>query len=365
MFRRKDKILIVCDDITRPTPTKIIISIIIERLHQVGISDNQIEILFALGTHRPMTDKEMRVKVGDNIFESISCHNHNAYDKNELEYYGNSREGIPVWLNRRLKEANYVIGIGDIVPHPIAGFSGGAKILYPGIAGEETIGGFHVSFGLDPDNHYGSFSAPSRESIHELAAVAGLDFLVNTIINEDAEIVEIFAGNYLDVYKQGIEVARKVYGVPTKKLYDIVIASSFPAWLEFWQGGKGIYAAATLAKPNAEIILATACPEGIARTHPDFGPSIGEDPNKVVKKLRERTYIDAIGAAIAVKLGRLRPIYHISLVSQGLTQEDTDLMGFSWYPDIQIALQDALRRKGNPKEIGIIPYGGHTFCYIE
>jgi lactate racemase len=360
-----DNILIVCDDITRPTPTKKILPILLEVLNRAGISDRQIEILFALGTHRPMTDEEMQNKVGNNIFKRLACHNHNAFDKNELENYGNSREGIPVWLNRRLKKANYVIGIGDIVPHPIAGFSGGAKILYPGVAGEETIEGFHVSFGLDPQNHYGSFSAPSRESIHELAAVAGLDFLINTIIDEDAQIVDIFAGNYLDVYMQGMKVAQQVYGVPTKRLYDIVIASSYPAWLEFWQGGKGIYAAVTLANPDAEIILASACPEGIAQTHPDFGPSIGTDPSVVVKGLKQGTFEDPIGAAIAVKLGRIRSLYNISLISQGLTREDTNQMGFHWHHDIHAALNDALRRKGYPKEIGIIPYGGHTYCYVE
>lgn len=360
-----DNILIVCDDITRPTPAKVILPILIEVLHRAGVLDHQIQILFALGTHRPMTMDEMKNKVGDDIVERIACYNHNAFDKNELEYYGNSREGIPVWLNQRLRKADYVIGVGDIVPHPIAGFSGGAKILYPGIAGEETIEGFHVSFGLDPQNHYGSFSAPSRNSIHELASIAGLDFLVNTIINEDAQIINVFAGNYLEVYKQGIKVAQEVYGVSTKKLYDIVIASSYPAWLEFWQGGKGIYAAVTLAKPGAEIILASACPEGIARTHPDFGPSIGANPSEVIQRLKDRTFKDSIGAAIAVKLGRLRSLYNFDIISEGLTREETTQMGFTWYNNIDSALKDALRRKGNPNEIGILPFGGHTYCFLE
>jgi hypothetical protein len=87
----------------------------------------------------------------------------NAFDKTQLRYFGKSNEGIEVWLNRRLEDASFIIGIGNLVPHPISGYAGGAKILYPGVAGEETIAGFHVSFGLDPENRYGS-TAPARTS---------------------------------------------------------------------------------------------------------------------------------------------------------------------------------------------------------
>ncbi len=359
-----DKVLIVCDDLTRPTPTKIIIHSILQRLSLAKVPDNDIEILFALGTHRPMTRDEMISKVGEQIYKRIVCHNHNCFDERELSFFGHSDEGIPVWLNKRLKEASFIIGVGDIVPHPIAGFSGGAKILYPGVAGEKTIAGFHVSFGLDPLNHYGSLTAPARVSINHLAEVAGLNFLINTVLGHNSQMVAALAGDYRAVYERGVEISREVYGVPTGGLYKAVVVSSYPAWIELWQGAKGIYAGATLASPGGEIILASACPEGPARTHPDFATCIGLPPKQVAAGLSKGDFKDAIGAAIAVKVSRLRERYQISLVSDGLSQEEVELMGFHRYTSIEEALDGAFSRSGPQKEIGVIPYGGHTYCYL-
>jgi len=359
-----DRILIICDDLTRPTPAGQLIPAVLDRLNRAGVPDGDVDVLFALGTHRPMTEDEMRKKVGDQVFRRVTCHNHNAFDKAELYNFGKSEEGIDVWLNKRVKEATFVIGIGNLVPHPIAGYAGGAKILYPGVAGEETIAGFHVSFGLDPKNHYGSTSAPARTSIHRLADVAGLDFLVNTVLSDGGQVCAVLAGDHKAVLEPGIAAAREIYGVPVPHLYDVVLVSSYPAWLEFWQGGKGIYAGATLAKPGGEIILASACPEGAARTHPDYAPCIGIEPEEVADRLARGEFDDAIGAAIAVKVARLRERYHISLVSDGMSQDEIELMGFDRCESVEAAISAAFSRRGPQEKIGVIPYGGHTYCYL-
>jgi len=361
--RPDDKVLIVCDDLTRPTPADKIIPPILRRLELCGVRDSDIEILFALGTHRLMTQNEMKTKVGEAIFRRISCANHDAFDKSELRYFGTSEEGIAVWLNRRLKEASFVIGIGDLVPHPIAGYGGGAKILYPGVAGEETIAGFHVSFGLDPLNYYGSIAAPARASIDRLAAVVGLDFLVNTVLAQDSRVYATLAGDHKMVYEVGLSLSREIYGVPAEHLYNVVVVSSYPAWSDFWQGGKGIYSGATLAKPGGDIILVTACPEGLSKTHQDFGRCIGMRPEDVAKELAAGRFKDAIGAAIAVKVARLREQYRISLVSDGLGSDIARMMGFERYERVEDALAAAWAYQGPQDEIGVIPYGGHTYCY--
>lgn len=359
-----DKVLIICDDLTRPTPADQLIPPILDRLNWAGVPDKDIEVLFALGTHRPMTEDEMRAKVGNQVSQRVACRNHNAFDKSALHYFGKSEECIEVWLNRRVKGASFIVAIGDLVPHPIAGYAGGAKILYPGVAGEETIAGFHVSFGLDPTNYYGAFSTPARTSIHHLADVVGLDFLVNTVLCDDGQIFAVLAGEHKAILKEGIEVAQTIYGVPVEHLYDVVVVSSYPAWTEFWQGGKGIYSGATLARPEGEIILASACPEGAARTHPDFAPCVGMKPEDVASRLARGEFEDAIGAAIAVKVARLRERYHISLVSDGLSRDEIELMGFDQYDTVEDAMAAAFSRQGPQDEIGVIPYGGHTYCYL-
>ena len=93
-----DKVLIVCDDLTRPTPADLLLPLILDRLNKAGVPDSDIEILFALGTHRSMTMDEMQEKVGAKIIHRVACHNHNAYDESALDYFGESEEGIPVWF---------------------------------------------------------------------------------------------------------------------------------------------------------------------------------------------------------------------------------------------------------------------------
>lgn len=360
-----DRVLIICDDVTRPTPVNQLIPRILARLNGAGVSDKSIQVLFALGTHREMTESEMRSKVGDEVLQRVACHNHNAFDKAALDYFGKSVDGVDVWLNGRINDASFVVGVGNIAPHPIVGYGGGAKILYPGVAGEETVAGFHVALNLDPTNYYGVIPCPGRISIDHLADVAGLDFVVDTLLDNNGRIYAVLGGDHRAVLEEGTRLAKRLYGVPVDHLYDVVVVSSYPAWLEFWQACKGAFAGATLAKPRGEIILVTACPEGCATTHPDHATYVGMKSEVLASGLCRQEFDDAVCAAGALKVAFLREQYHISVVSEGLSPNEIGLMGFDRYGTIEEALAAALSRKGPQDEIGVIPYGGHTYCYLE
>ncbi len=363
--RSHDRVLIICDDATRPTPAYLLLPGLLQSLNRCGVRDAQIEILFATGTHRGMSEDEMRAKVGAETFARVTCSNHNAFERSELHYFGRSEDGIEVWLNRRVAEASFVIAVGNIAPHAIVGYAGGAKILYPGVAGEETIAGFHVTYSLYPENSYGVFPTPAREGIRRLADHTGLQFVVNTVLNAEGQVCSVFAGEHEAVLRAGYRVARQIFGAPTRQRYPVVIAGSYPHWIDFWQGCKGLFAGATLARPGGEIIVVTACPEGSAPGYPNHPTYVGTPTALLAERLRRGDLPDPICAAGAIKVGYLREQYRVTLVSDGLSPADVQAMGFERAATVEEALSSALARAGNPDEIGFIPLGGETYCYLE
>ena len=138
------QVLLVADDGTRPTPTDVIVPLVLDALNAAGLPDARIQLLIALGTHRPMTEAEILHKFGAETVRRIAILNHEPFTPEALVTVGTTPGGVPVTLNRRVLEAERVIGIGSIVPHHIPGFSGGAKIIQPGVCGERTTGEVHL-----------------------------------------------------------------------------------------------------------------------------------------------------------------------------------------------------------------------------
>ena len=134
MVQPDDQVALVVDDMARPTPISRILPAVLDRLSRAGVADGQITVVIALGTHRPMTPAEIETRIGPGILRRVRVENHDFQDRGRLAYVGESSDGIPVWINRRVKEASFRIAVGNIVPHGVAGWAGGGKIIYPGVA---------------------------------------------------------------------------------------------------------------------------------------------------------------------------------------------------------------------------------------
>ena len=143
MLKGRKKVLIVVDDYTRTTPVQKILPRLISELEEAGIKPSGIKILVALGTHRPMTEEEIVKKFGKDIPKRYPILNHPWWDSSQLTYCGETEKGTPIFVNRMVKEVDFILGIGQIVPHRVSGFSGGGNIIQPGICGEETTGKTH------------------------------------------------------------------------------------------------------------------------------------------------------------------------------------------------------------------------------
>jgi nickel-dependent lactate racemase len=269
--RAARSILILADDVSRPTPVARLLPHVLAELRAAGKCDDQIAFLMSLGTHRAMTPEEIDRKLGPGVRGRFAVHNHRWDDPASLVSLGRSQAGNEILVNRLLVQSDFVIGIGNIVPHPAAGFAGGGKIVDPGCVSDETCGAFHwESVKYPADRIVGVRDNPMMRMIDEVAARAGLRFIVNTVMDAKARVVRVVTGHPVPAHEAGCQTAVEVYGVRIPERADLVVCDSHPADLEMWQAIKGLCTADLCLKEGGVVIMATPCPEGASAEHPEL-----------------------------------------------------------------------------------------------
>lgn len=349
------RILIITDDYTRKTPLKDILSIMIPELGM----DKDITILIALGTHRPMTDLEMQAKFGD-LIGRFKIVNHEWRSSEQLADFGTTEEGTPIKVNKAVLEADLVIGIGQIVPHRIAGFSGGGKIIQPGICGEETTAETHWRSAMFPGSQIlGIADNPVRLEIERVAEKAGLRFIVNAVCNADGGLIGVFAGHPVAAHRAGAELAKQVYGIRIPEPADILVIDSYPMDIELWQGAKALYAGELAVRKGGVAILISPCPEGVSRTHHLILQEGYRHSWETMELVESGRIKDKIVAAHLVRVGRVIRDNGIGiLVSQGIPRADAEKLGFRYAQTPQQALDMAFEIKGPEAMALVIRQGG-------
>jgi len=237
-------------------PTDVILPAIVSELNQAGVSNNHIELLVALDTHRPMSAEEMEQKFGRSVCETFAIRMHQWNREDELQYLGTTESGTEIHVNSHLLEADLAIGVGQIVPHRVAGFSGGAKIVQLGICGAVTTGQTHwLSAKFTGEEIMGNINNPVRKEINQVGLKTNLKFVVNAVMNLEDEIVEVVCGGPNAAYQAGANLSRSIFGVEIPAKADIVVTDSYPADLEMGQASKRIYAADLAVKDGGIIVM--------------------------------------------------------------------------------------------------------------
>jgi len=362
--RRGGKTVIICDDMTRPTPAYKILPPLLRHLNKAGIPNRDIKIVMALGTHRPMTREEMAQKVGVKVLRQVEVVNSEFSDKEKLIDLGVAPGGVRVWIDRAVVEGDIKIGVGTILPHPVAGWGGGGKIVYPGVAGEETVRAFHLQYGRMPRGFFGMEKSPIRENMEKWVDTLGLDFIVNAIVTPDRRIYNVVAGHYISAHRVGVRFAKEVYGVKAKEKADIVIVGSYPADLDFWQAGKALCSGELLTKDGGSLILVTPCYEGIG-PHKFLADYIGDDePERLLEETLQGRVEDPVAVSGAVALGRMRKRIKIGVISDGLSVNHVQRMKFEHYENVEEALRTKLDEYGEEAKASVIPYGAEIYPYL-
>jgi len=268
---KKTAAISICD-ITRPAPNRVVLPQVLAALEKAGIPRSGIILLIATGLHRAATRQELQEIVGPEILHRYSVESHNARDDAAHIDLGTTRSGTRVWIDRRFVESDLHISLGFIEPHLMLGFSGGRKLVAPGLAGEETIKRLHSPFFMrDPRVIEGSFpNNPLHHELLEIAWMARHDFIIDVALTRSRQIARVFAGDPETAHATGVEFVRNSTLALLNEPVDAVITTSagYPLDLTYYQSVKGVTAASHIVKDGGTILLAAACREGLGS--PEF-----------------------------------------------------------------------------------------------
>ncbi|MCK5612829.1 nickel-dependent lactate racemase [Candidatus Pacearchaeota archaeon] len=362
---REKTVAIAVDDLTRVTPTHVLLPPIIQSFKKAGARKENIKIIIALGTHRKMTDQEMKEKYGSQVIEEYEVINHAFDDESGLEYVGKIADDVPVWINKEYLKADIRIATGNLIPHFNAGWAGGAKILLPGLAGEETVGRMHVHCATTTPNGLGMEDNATRQLIDTFAGKVGIHMLVNTVVTRRQEIVKVFAGNFIRAHQKGVDFAKRIYAVKISNVADITVSSSYPADLEFWQGLKGLFSADLATKVEGGIVELTPCPEGISMAHPQWSEYL-QYSTKELKEMYDAGEIeDFVALGLALNVAHVREKHPIYMVSDGISSRDAEKIGFQKFKNIMEAVESAINHHGPESKINVLTHGGETYPIMK
>jgi nickel-dependent lactate racemase len=354
-----DRVLILVDDGTRGTPIPRLLGPVVAELHAAGITDNRIRLLTAPGTHREMSEAELRRKLGE-FYDRFPVRQHRWLDEGSLHEFGFTSDGTRVTANRLLAEADFTIGLGSIVPHRVKGFSGGAKIAFPGVAGREMMerNQWEASLRMS-ETVMGLAENPMRLRMEEAARLAGLRYIVNLVADREGKIAGCFAGDPVAAHRKGCELSREINAAYLPQRADIVLADSYPADRDFWQSAKGFYSGTMAVRDGGSLIVVAPNPEGVAENHPNL-LALGYQPHAEIVRMVEAGEVeDVVGAAILADVAQIIDRADCIMVSPGVRREEAERLGFRYADTAQEALGMAFERQGPAATVAVLRHGGH------
>ena len=364
LARGKQTAAISVCDITRPAPNRITLPPLLKRLHQAGISKENIIILIATGLHRAATREEVDIIVGPEIAAAYRVISHNARARDEHRFLGETRRGTPVYVDERFVSADLHITLGFVEQHLMLGFSGGRKLIVPGLAAQETIKVIHSPrFIREPLATEGSIEGnPLHDELLECARMVRHDFIVDTALTQDRKIAGVFAGNPVKAHAAGVQFVEKTCLEEIDEPADLVITSAagFPLDLTFYQSVKGVTAATHLAKPGGRILLIAQCAEGMGSA--EFAHMIrnmGDFPKYLAEVRDQPVDVDRWQVEKLALAGVQNEIY---FYTPGVTRQELGSLAARTFDTLQEAMHAALRGLPSGGRITLVPEGPYTFA---
>ena len=346
----KSRVLVVVPDKSRHSDMRDVLRAVLSRIDLIGVKKNNVAILIATGTHRPMTEGEIIAKYSADVIGVYRVVNHIYNDMPGLIDLGTTSDGLPVQFNRLIREHDFIISIGAIGPHPVGGYSGGAKGLLPGISGKRSTDYFHWEATKYPlFDIFGNADNPVRREMEEIVAEAGLSFIVNVTENAEKRISGVFAGHFVAAHRAGVEFLKKtpLIAFPTK-LPDILVVGLGKDRPDLWGGAAGIYLAAALLKEGGVLVLYAACPEGVAQTHPVVMEHGYTKWRRVKEMVGDGEIADRTGASHIVTVGKILEEKKMKaiIVSETISATEAKHLGFIGVGGPQDAFDLALSMTG-------------------
>jgi nickel-dependent lactate racemase len=356
----------VCD-ITRPAPNAITLPPLLQRLRDAGIPGEGITIFIATGLHRAATDEELNTILGPEIPRRYRVLNHDARDLTEHCRLGTTQRGTPVWIDERFMSADLHITLGFIEPHLMLGFSGGRKLIAPGLAAQETIKVIHSPrFMREPMATEGQTEGnPLHAELLEIAAMARHDFILDVTLAPSRRISGVFAGEPVEAHAAGVRFLQETALNLLPEAADLVITTGagYPLDLTFYQTIKGITAAEHIAKPNGRILLVGECSEGVGAA---------EFARRLAAYGGHQQYLDEIrNGPVEVDQWQLEKLALAGLKRElffcapGITSGQIGCLADHHYADPKAAIAAAIAGLPPDALVAAVPEGPYTYARVR
>ena len=363
---KKTAAISVCD-ITRPAPNPVTLPPLLERLHRAGISPENVTLCIATGLHRGATEDELRTILGTKIASTYAIANHDAKDREMHRYVGTTQQGTPIYIDERFMSADLHITLGFIEQHLMLGFSGGRKLVAPGLAAQETIKVIHSPrFMREKRATEGSIDDnPLHAELLEVARMARHDFMLDVTLTKAREISGVFAGEAVAAHAAGVEFLRNSSVEYLPQPVDAVITSAagYPLDLTLYQTIKGITAVQHILKPGGTILILSECAEGVGS--PEFATMMRRYQGP-------RAFLDAIEhTPVEVDQWQLEKLAMVGLkndvlfYSPGITREDLGALGKNAFESAPAAVAGLLSRLPKHARVAVVPDGPYAYARVQ
>lgn len=367
LARGKQSACIVVCDITRPVPNKLILPELLATVEAAGVPREKITILVATGLHRPNEGDELVELVGEDVVANYRCENHHGKELDEHTYLGTTERGVPAWIDSRYLEAELKITTGLIEPHLMAGYSGGRKLICPGIAALETVKIWHGPDFLEhPKADQGFLEGnPVHEENTRIAQMAGCDFIVNVTLDKERRVTSVVAGDMVEAFHAGVEFIEQHVKAPLQEPADVVVTSSagYPLDTTFYQTVKGMTGALPIVKQGGTIIIAASLSEGIGS--PEFQSLFTDNVSldQFMERILGKDYF-VMDQWQLEELAKVRRKARVKFVSDGLPAETIDGLFVESASSIEQAVTESLAEYGDDARVAVIPQGPYVMPTI-
>jgi nickel-dependent lactate racemase len=356
--RRPKRLVIVVNDVTRPTPYSVMMPPLMETIADAGVKDGDVTLVTATGIHDPHTREQDLEVYGPDLANSYKIISHDATDAANLVHKGKLPSGYDFWLNRTVDEADFLIAIGVVMPHYFAGFSGGRKSILPGVVGKETVQANHARMVEIMDELPPIRRNPISLEMIQAARIAGVDFILNVVADDGGRPVEVVAGDLEEAWYRAVDVSEGMYVTPIKGLAEVAISSAcgYPRDINLYQAQKALDHADKATRPGGTVILVAECRARYGEAVFERFMKAGYTPRGIMSEVKANFVMGGHKAYGFAKVAAEKKVIIVS----SLTEDETATLFARKAATLEEAVAMARRDQGPGARFIVMPEGSLT-----
>lgn len=365
------EVVLLFDDLQRPTPAHLALPVIMDRLNRAGVDNERMTAVCALGTHPVLSEEQLRTKVGGEVFSRLKgrVFSHDSQSPDNVTI-GKTHRGTPVEVNRRVALADLIVGVGECMPHPSAGFGGGYKIVMPGVSSYRAIADHHFAWMRNKNSKVNLLEGnPFVEEIMDAGRLSRLAFKLDFIMNEKKQVIKAFAGHPEAEHREASRFAESLYLMPLAKLADVTITSASPLEIGV-QATKALIMASGCTRSGGTIIWVASQKQAgpIFPLIKEMGsPLSANDVHRGFAAGHIPEHLKSFGISYIMQIVHFKEIaekFKVVHVTEGLTPEQVLMMNFTYASSLQETI-DTLAKEMPKVDVAVFPSGGNIIPEVR